>query len=578
MGSSTSKIECIWLPGQSGKTKKITEMMKDKIKEYKCFGDITGIKGGLNIIVCSNNRSLVRQTGSRMEKDGPQIDGSIFSWFSGDKTSNISSKELADDIKEGVVDMVICCSNKTRLQYLVELVKNLQRSSHFDKEIHIWIDEADASVNLWSQDEFVDILGFEKVKKVVLVSATFDSVLKKYDRIKVLPIKNTTNLETYHSIQDCNIVEDDTLTNNAPEYIEAIYAKYRDVLKKPGMRLFAPGDIERKTHDRIAEFLLSEGFAVAVLNGTRKEIVIPGKASIDLTRHIDFENVEDEEIGKKIAKFYHEKNLSKNPFAITGQLCLGRGLTFQNEHFLFDFGILSYISDRADAYQCACRMAGNIRKYTGYKQSTIVTSSLMHKVIVHQEEIAKNIARLVYENSLQDVGKEEVAYAAGKRKDYGKADVPIVVQLDEKRVKRLQEMTTDKRKVKALHYFQKYLTRNGEDELAKRLDNYDRNKVSFPGIDGSEQSYKEHITNIVKMAQENKTSTKDFPKNKIQENVNMWNCFVDLREYRLVFLVYHGATPKPLGGWKAHNSNIFDSFDTTGAGSVSTTSTNPFDD
>ena len=67
MGSICSKVDSIWLPGQSGKTRKI----QDEIKMYKALSKLGGFDKSdcLHIVICSNNRSLVKQTNSRMKND-----------------------------------------------------------------------------------------------------------------------------------------------------------------------------------------------------------------------------------------------------------------------------------------------------------------------------------------------------------------------------------------------------------------------------------------------------------------------------------------------------------------------------
>lgn len=419
MGSSNSKVECLIKPAQSGKTRTI----QDKIRYYELIVDAFGRGSALNIVICSNNRQLVEQTTARMTSDlfdtgsvtsddydgNDAISGSCFSWTSGTKKNNVSVGHLANEIKEGRVSMVVCCAHKKRLAYLYNLLTDLNNSRLFDGNVNLWIDEADESISLWGNPMF-DVTRFAKVESVTLVSATFNSVIKKYGRIKVMPL-TVTHPETYHTIEECNLIEDCSVGNSV-EYLKSIFSKYETTLKKPGMRLFAPGDVEIATHDAIAEFLGQNGFAVMVLNGKRKCIIVPGRADpIDINAQVDDDT--PEEIGKVMARIYHNNNLAAFPFAITGQLCLGRGLTFQTETFMFDFGIMSNIGNDATAYQCVSRMIGNIKNYPGYTPATIVTTTRMKSAVLRQEKIAIRLARMVYDNRLPDVGEEEIHVAAG---------------------------------------------------------------------------------------------------------------------------------------------------------------------
>ena len=418
MGSSNSKVDCLMRPGQSGKTR----TMQEKIKEYELSSELFGGNGAVNIVICSNNRSLVEQTTARMDGDlfseeGPsddKIEGSCFSWTSGTKKNNVSVFELAYRVLNQNVSMVVCCAHKKRIEYLFKLLSELDKTPLFQRKINIWIDEADESIKLWSIAD-VDATRLIKVDKVTLVSATFNSIIEKYGRIRALPLVET-HPACYHKVADCIPIEDDTVADTAVGYISSVFAKHEARLSVPGMRLFAPGNIRVASHDEVATFLQTKGYAVLILNGQRKCIVKPDGLVLRLDAYAN--ETDPEEIGKLVAKLYHSNGLSQYPFAVTGHMCLGRGLTFQNDKFLFDFGIIPPIADDADAYQCACRMAGNIRSYPGYTPSTLITTTKMWGTIRKQENIAVNLGRLVYDFNLRDVGRLEIDVAAGNDRVY----------------------------------------------------------------------------------------------------------------------------------------------------------------
>jgi hypothetical protein len=421
MGSSNSKVQCLLRPGQSGKTKK----MQDLIREYADLANIFHGDGRtpLDIVICSNNRSLAHQTTVRMNDelfdsdsiddddsdDGPadaQLTGSCFSWVSGTK-GIIKPEHLAWDIVEGKVSMVVCCAHKKRLDYVYTLLTKLNESRRYRSKVNIWIDEADASIKLWSRPS-VDVTLLSSVQTVTLVSATFNTILKKYERLHVLG-DVITHPPSYHKVADCVQVADDE-PGDAAAYLAAVLAK-NPQLVRPGFRLFAPGDHIKVSHNDVANHLLSRGFAVLVLNGSEKRIRLPGaEPSIVLADNV---GPDPEEIGRQVARLYREHNLARFPFAVTGNQCVGRGLTFQNVNFLFDFGIVPHISNPAMAYQTACRMAGNIRFLPGYKQVPLVTTTRMWTVLLRQEAFAVNLARIVKERNLLDVGAEEFDEAAG---------------------------------------------------------------------------------------------------------------------------------------------------------------------
>ena len=549
MGSICSKVDSIWLPGQSGKTRKI----QDEIKMYKALSKLGGFDKSdcLHIVICSNNRSLVKQTNSRMKNDlytkeesdtsttdseddedaNIKIEGDVFSWYSGNKNNNIDANNLSRMIRLNEVNMVVCCANMARLRYLLKLLDILERTPDFKKKIMIWIDEADASIKLWSKFES-EVIVMNKIKKITLVSGTFDSILKKYGRIKVHPFV-ITYPDTYHKIQDCNIIEDNTLSDNAVDYLKTIFNKYKLILCKPGMKLFAPGDRERFTHDEICSFLVSHGFIVAILNGQRKEIVGPNSIKHSLEKYISKDET-SEEIGKLITSIYIDNEYNKYPFAITGQLCLGRGLTFQNENFLFNFGVIPNIDNESDATQCAWRMSGNIRNNPSYSVSTIVTTSRMKNVVIEKENIACNIAAIVYNKGLSDVGKEEILLAAGKEEEYKnemKKEIPLIINTTEDLISTLiSSSSSDKKKI-----ILNLLT--NINRKYDYLNSYDCKQISTPSEEGSK---KRHIYDPIKWAEAKKRSVVDF--NSDDKKKNIWQGFIDTDENRVIVIIYHGVS------------------------------------
>ena len=420
MGAFLTKVEGICRPAQSGKTRTYQNLIKD----YELLADLLfDCSGFINIVLCSNNRSLVQQTAARHAADlyetssleseecdaDDRIEGSVFSWFSGTSKNNVGVRDLADRIKEGEVSMVVCCGHIKRIGYLYDLIINLNNSRTFKKKINIWIDEADESINKWSKSK-IDISLLPVVHFITLISATFDSIIKKYGKIRMRGFEEA-HPECYIGFKDCSVITDDTAVGTAPEYLAAVYEKMEKDLCVPGFRLFAPGDITQESHEQIVSFLVRRGWAVLILNGARKEIIKPNGQILPIADYAEWDNDTPEEIGKTITRIYHDSGLTKYPFAITGQLCLNRGLTFQNEHFLYDFGIVPNMKDRATAYQCAARIFGNIKNFPNYKRCIIVTTTRMKRLIEQAENIAINIGRVAEHGRLALVDKESMKWA-----------------------------------------------------------------------------------------------------------------------------------------------------------------------
>lgn len=411
------KFQCVWKPAQSGKTRTVMEMIREHEE----------LAAHLNIVVCSNIRLLVSQTTARMTRDlfrGPEeddaaselssasegsvsddhIEGNVFSWMSGTAATNVPVGELADRIKEDEVSMVICCSHKKRFRYLMDLLANLEKSKHFSKPINVWIDEADVSVKTWSDPEF-DFARFKKVARVSLVSATFNSVIKRYGRIKVVGF-DATHPDCYMPLNECKIVVNEVAADPKTNLINVLEANPKMCAK--GVRLFAPAMVDVASHDDVLDYLKSKGFAVMVLNGQRKCIVCPDDTIIPLALRLDPTN--PDEISQILPALYAKHKLSRWPFAVTGQLCLGRGITFQSAGFAFNYGVLPDLSDPATAYQCVARLLGNVKDFPRFKPPTVFMSQEMKDINLAQEKIAIHVAKKVLEKGWADVGADEIDY------------------------------------------------------------------------------------------------------------------------------------------------------------------------
>lgn len=418
MGIEQSKVRCLYLPAQSGKTRKMEELIKEH-KLGELFEPVD-----INIIISANNKLLVEQTKTRFIKDlatdseeganDACIKGSVFSWTSGTKKNNITPIELAFRMLSEI-EMVVICAHATRLRYLCQTIETLSKCPLFTKKINIWIDEADKSINLWSKYEH--IIPLQMLKQITLVSATFDTVMSKYKSLAVLPYFQT-HPECYRGLRN-SIRHEINFAGSAPDFVRHVFEMHGDKLAKPGMRAFIPGSLAKQTHDYIADFLHKEyGFVIIIINGERKEILVPGGEPIDLRCYLTIDNDEvPTELNIQLAKLYKENNWHRFPLAVTGYYCVERGVTFQcgaeegHDGFMFDYGIIPPIVCGAEAYQIMARLFGNIGHFPNYKPVEIYTNCLTFSRVEKKEEIAINIARIVAEQGIVNVNKTDIKIA-----------------------------------------------------------------------------------------------------------------------------------------------------------------------
>lgn len=404
MGAAYTKLNVLTLNGQGGKTRRIKEMIQDEENASP------GLH--LNFLIQANNLSLVEQTSVRMDEElfeptesDAMIEGGVFSWRSGTGV-RITVDDLVGKIMSGDVSMVVCCANRIRLNYLYVVIKKL--SANFKRfrspiKANIWIDEADASMCYWRDADFQEIGKDAFVEKVTMVTATVDAIVKTFKTIRVIPLEQPT-LPIYFRVQDYMVKRISCKKMPAHEFIKMVAEGNPERYFTAGTRTFAPGAVERKSHEAVCEWAISLGAVVVILNGLRKEIRIPsaeGMAPTIIPLPKMKEAEEPEEIGRSIGRLYKEHQLERYALFITGNICLGRGITFQNELFLFDHQILPpAFETRAAAYQAACRGAGNIkglpnflaRAATGF-QPTIVTTEGTWNDIVEAETLSSTLAK-----------------------------------------------------------------------------------------------------------------------------------------------------------------------------------------
>jgi hypothetical protein len=425
--SIRSKMKWLILPAQSGKTRKVEDKIALANELNHRFN--AGKNPELNIWISANNKLLVQQTATRFKKDLGQTDdesheicdasirGHIFSWMSGNKNTTIKVEDLASrtttTIERMRIDMIVMCANKSRIKYLSALLKHIGDQ----RRISIWIDEADRTVNLWSEYT-VEFLTHVGVRQMTLVSATFNAVREKVGDVEVLPYSETTP-DCYRGLGHCNVIQNNG-PNSAVDYVDMILEKHKSTLAVPGMRAFIPGNNTKSSHEQISNLLLTKfGFAVLIINGAHKEIRLPTGDKIELREFLSVKYDETPiEFNTILATKYDELNLNRYPLAITGYMCVERGVTFQtvsidglHDGFLFDYAIISPISDPAEAYQTMARVFGNTGHSPHYKAVDIYTNTTTYSRVVREEKIAMNIAKIAEKYNAKSISDLEIALA-----------------------------------------------------------------------------------------------------------------------------------------------------------------------
>jgi hypothetical protein len=429
----------------------------------------------INVIFTSNTKLLTRQTASRVhaevdndleqdkdleeEQDDEDEDDDFsvetdsceeeegnktFAWISGvnKKTTTINdmfAKVTADD-DDNEVNNIICCTNKSRMRSVWELLRKLHKKflkHNFNKRVNIWVDEADDCTEIWKGyksvcEEFVET---NFIQNVVLITATMVKVYKQLHAFEIEPHLRTyenTHASVYHKYTESVILHQfSENARNAVTHLRRVLDNYPGILS-PGIKLFSPGNKARKSHEEICDELLSKGFNVLILNGVNKEIRFCDTARPPLA--IDALLQTDLEISKTLNNLYYKLQLFNSPFAVTGNLCIGRGITFASQldekEFLFTHGIIPDMPHDDEAYQLVMRNGGNIKGFASYVVPTIFVSEKTDALIKKQENLAIDFAKKFFQKGVEEpmvqvtremlkkeIGTDPVAERKEKRKE-----------------------------------------------------------------------------------------------------------------------------------------------------------------
>jgi hypothetical protein len=431
MGSSLSLIH---LPAQSGKTRKMTDLQNKWNHLIVYTGNTGNSTNSINVIFTSNTKLLTKQTASRIkrdvddasqvselseEEDDLSIDMDVkekesktLAWISSAKklsVNDVFAKVTSDDDDE--INNIICCTNKSRMKNVWELLTKLNKKfmkRNFNKTLNIWIDEADACIKIWGTymemcDEFIDS---KFLQNIVLITATMVPVYKHLHSFKIEPNLRTyenTHSPVYHKYSESELCHDfSDNAKNAALHLKTILEKNQEMICA-GTRLFCPGNKAKKSHEEICDELLVFGFNVLLLNGTHKEVrFFDGRPPIEISELLEA----DLEVSKTLNRLYHDNDLFNSPFAVTGNLCIGRGITFASQidcrEFLFTHGIIPEVANGDEGYQLVARCFGNIKGHATYKNPKIFVSEKSDALIRAQENLAVDFASKFFQEGDED--------------------------------------------------------------------------------------------------------------------------------------------------------------------------------
>lgn len=400
-----SRFILICKPEQSGKTFIMIQTIIHDLQE-----PMEG-KKIINIILCDNNLLLTKQTTERVKNDLMEYkggEGELYLEFSSHKRTDYHDAiSVIGALASKPISNVLCCTNSVRTDDIYTIINDLNRGEFTKDKLYfkIWLDEADKFANYIDStfkplvDEFDNI-------QVYCITATPKKLFDRYNYMNVLPIEKTTT-EEYHGWGDnkLRLVE---YFASAPEFARYVLKNVASDLIRPGSKWFIPAEHKKTSHEATKDICVAMGFAVFVVNGEGIRLTLPNKQLLIYKK--------DDEFNTKIRQIYAEHSLDRFPLAITGNICIGRGISILSDDFMIDYGILSSCHNQQEASQNSGRLKGNIKHWDSYKPPTVFTTEAFDSVAREWEKKSRNLAELAFR---KDVAGESTIITKAEFKTLG---------------------------------------------------------------------------------------------------------------------------------------------------------------
>lgn len=382
------KITLICKPEQSGKTFVMIQKIIEEMKED--YSSLTPI----NFILCDNNLLLTQQTSSRVDMELREFkvndSDEIYIEFSSHKRTKYKDKiSVMGAITCCNVKNIICCTNSIRMDDIWDIIHKVNETHQHKYEFNIWLDEADKYITFIDTTFRPLIEKYDNIKSYLITSTPKD-LFDKYKQIYVMPLESTTT-NNYHGWND-NIIEIVEEQESNHQYIDHIMNDIAKDKLLPGTKWFIPAETKKKNHEKIKEISNKNNCSCIIVNGNGIKLTLPNGATNTFRK--------DKELNKLLSEIHLDYKLDRYPLVITGNICIGRGISIISDDFLFDFAIIHNVNNSQEASQIAGRLKGNIKHFPNYKPTHVYTTSSFHKNAQKWEEKSRNLARIAFDKQL----------------------------------------------------------------------------------------------------------------------------------------------------------------------------------
>ena len=390
-----TKYTLLVAPCQSGKTSKMFTHM------LGLFGENASC---INLIFTDNSILQTQQLCSRLNK---QAMFDTFKNDDGELSLVLSSKSNVKDymnlpfyFAQGYKN-IIMCSNTTRVKSIEKIIAMFPAYT-----FNILIDEVDRNIGLF-YDKIVLWNEKDNIGNILMVTATPNRVLLKLGPMKIIKLEKSYFEHSYHRFQDSEFKfyeYDDTC-----QYVEKVLSESNTELENQTV-WFVPSNIVRTGHYDIKDICLSYDMNCITINSDGCFLWLSHKK-----KKIVFNMSPDEELSDTLARIYLQHNLHRKPLAITGMLCISRGITISSKTMLISHAILPPKMGSHDGlYQLSARVSGNFRHLPNWRTPKVYCTEDIYKRVVDSENKAIGLAERCFKTNRDVVYRSDYIQAASK--------------------------------------------------------------------------------------------------------------------------------------------------------------------
>ena len=447
---------------------------------------------------------------------------------------------------------LMMCNHPQRIKDMVEIIKKFQnhtvkldkKTGYTSIKFDIYFDEAPLHAsNIENFITNLDLTNKNKpsmIKDIMFITATPDDQ-KFLKMLKILNINvllrewQTENMtpeeciklsEKYRSIKQHKPLYYDNMTNDPVEYVRS----YLPNIKSKSNIIFCPSTYKVKGHEEMCSMFLKENYIVIIHNGTNKEFRFPnGRPTITIDQY----RKDNKIVGELRDILVHfRKKYPKSNIAITGNNTIGTGVTWGTKGFKITHAIFS---------KYFAKNSSELRQFfgraTGHSDYVDIMEIIAPKEVFTTYFIKlENLEITMLENpKIISIEKLQL-----KGDDCLADNVPIIVNIGINDIEKIKSSKSKERK-KIIYE----LVKNNLPSKDYCFDNFIYNTCPSTDI-----SYKKHITNVLKMAEQNeKGGIMDIKWSKQQYEKHYaykcWLVYIDARENRLIIILWDGSRLPP---------------------------------